>query len=75
LPAEFRYKESWMIPKKNNTGSGQPGQAKQDLAWSDLEALARRVIRAANLAVMAHAELDAFTHPSTSASNSGKRAG
>ncbi len=31
------------------------------LAWNDVRNIARRVIRAANLAVMVHGELDTFT--------------
>jgi hypothetical protein len=43
--------------------------------WTDIEQLARRVIHAANLAVMAHAELDPFTDTSHSEGHSSKKAG
>jgi len=67
-----------MIPEKKNMDSGRPEAGSLEINWSDLEQIARRVMRAANLAVMAHAELDAFTSSSsktTSAVRSTKKAG
>jgi hypothetical protein len=75
VSAEYRHKESWMIPKSEDKENQRPGQPGLERSWSDLEQLARRVIRAANLAVMTHAELELFTKSASSASNSVKKAG
>jgi|WetSurMetagenome_2_1015567.scaffolds.fasta_scaffold715695_2 hypothetical protein len=64
-----------MIPKKNTMNAQRSGKPGQERSWSDLEQLARRVIRAANLAVMTHAELEHFTPGKNLASNSVKKAG
>ncbi len=47
----------------------------QQRTWSDLQQLARRVIRTANLAVMSHAELVSFDKTADSESQTGKKAG
>ena len=54
-----------MIPNSKKPGLDGSANPEQERSWSDLEALARRVIRAANMAVLAHAEMDVFTptHP------------
>lgn len=70
-----------MIPRKDKANTGRPEDRNADRSWPDLEALARRVIRAANLAVLTHAELGAFTPHASSAAlrvgktNPGKKAG
>ena len=64
-----------MIPKTDKRNAPRPGRPGQELSWSDLEQLARRVIRAANLAVMTHAELESFPRSNASGPGSGKKAG
>ncbi len=64
-----------MIPKSEIKNTRRTGQPSQERSWSDLEQLARRVIRAANLAVMTHAELELFTQVTPPASTSAKKAG
>ncbi len=64
-----------MIPKSEKKNMQRPDELGTERSWSDLEQLARRVIRAANLAVMTHAELELFTQTASSASKSVKKAG
>jgi hypothetical protein len=64
-----------MIEKKENKINREVSGLSNEMDWSVLENLARRVIRAANLAVMTHAELDVFTQKRTHGRTSGKKAG
>jgi hypothetical protein len=67
-----------MIPKTDKTNTQRSADRAPDRSWSDLEQLARRVIRAANLAVLTHAELEFFTGGRRSGgmnTDTGKKAG
>jgi len=64
-----------MIPKTYKRNAQRPGRSGQDLSWPDLEQLARRVIRAANLAVMAHAELESVSRAKCTGTGSRRKAG
>jgi hypothetical protein len=54
---------------------GQSADTAETRTWADIEQIARRVIYAANLAVMSHAELDPFTDRNPSESRTEKKAG
>jgi hypothetical protein len=74
--AEFqRTKESWTMQNGNENKLDQSVEVTAGRTWTDIEQLARRVIHAANLAVMAHAELDPFVESNPSENQTGKKAG
>ncbi|MFA5864411.1 MAG: hypothetical protein WC975_06960 [Phycisphaerae bacterium] len=64
-----------MMSNEKKLSSERPAPQNEGRGWSDIEALARRVIRAANMAVMTHAELDLFAQKQSAVSESGKKAG
>lgn len=74
--AEFqRTKESWTMQSGNERQHGQSAEAANHRIWADIEQIARRVIHAANLAVMSHAELDPFGERTSSETQTEKKAG
>ena len=64
-----------MMQNTNEREYDESANVVESKTWSDIAELSRRVIHAANLAVMAHAELDPFAEATVSEGHSSKKAG